>query len=171
MGRRLDPLLHPVAARERRRDRREARDAPTHDRVMDWFRHHPESVHGNPQRLVARAEHAVRRHAREDAWAEARDYVEELIYEFALVFSDRRVPDEEPPPREKAIDVLTDTIENVNAVKVAKEEKKRSNLNRSLCLNSVSVLMRLIFAQAQQASQVKTARYLLVFYQRFRRHR
>ena len=45
------------------------------EHVLEWLRHHPGTVHGDIPLIVARAERETRRHAREDAWAEARDYV------------------------------------------------------------------------------------------------
>ncbi len=45
------------------------------EHVLEWLHHHPRSVHGDVALIVARAEREARRHAREDAWAEARDYV------------------------------------------------------------------------------------------------
>ena len=45
--------------------------------VLEWLSHHPRSVHGDAALIVARAERETRRHAREDAWSEARDYIEE----------------------------------------------------------------------------------------------
>jgi hypothetical protein len=45
--------------------------------VLDWFRQHPDLVHGDADALVERCERAVRRHAREDAWVLAKRYVNE----------------------------------------------------------------------------------------------
>ena len=48
-------------------------------RVLDWFHDHPRAVRGDPDHLIARAEQLVRQHASEDAWLEARDYIEERM--------------------------------------------------------------------------------------------
>lgn len=45
--------------------------------VLEWFRQHPDVVHGDPEEIVDRCERAVRRHAREDAWLLAKRYVAE----------------------------------------------------------------------------------------------
>lgn len=44
--------------------------------VLEWLSYHPRSVHGDAVSIVARAERATRRQARENAWSEARDYIE-----------------------------------------------------------------------------------------------
>lgn len=44
--------------------------------VERWLEQHPAQVHGVPHEVVEGCEHAVRRHAAEDAWAAARSYVE-----------------------------------------------------------------------------------------------
>lgn len=43
--------------------------------VLDWLGEHPNAVHGDPEAVVSRCEHAVRRHARVDAWIAAKRYV------------------------------------------------------------------------------------------------
>jgi hypothetical protein len=50
--------------------------------VLRWLEEHPESVRGDPAEIVGRCERAVRRHAREDAWLAARDYVEDRAHEW-----------------------------------------------------------------------------------------
>jgi hypothetical protein len=45
--------------------------------VLDWLRGHPYTVHGDLEMLVSSCEHAVRRHARDDAWIAAKRYVAE----------------------------------------------------------------------------------------------
>lgn len=43
--------------------------------LLGWFHDHPWAVHGDVEALVSRCEHAVRVHARDDAWLAARSYV------------------------------------------------------------------------------------------------
>jgi len=45
------------------------------DHALSWLHRHSASVHGDVALIFARAERETRRHAREDAWSEARDYV------------------------------------------------------------------------------------------------
>lgn len=52
------------------------------DRVLEWLRAHPHAVHGDPEVVVSRCEQAVRRHAREDAWAAARRYLARRQHEW-----------------------------------------------------------------------------------------
>ena len=59
--------------------------APTNfdmDRILDWFHDHDDAVRGDPDRLIARAELAVREHADDDAWREARDYIEAKMHQW-----------------------------------------------------------------------------------------
>lgn len=44
--------------------------------ILDWLRRHRESVHGEPERLLERAERAARRQAAEDAWRHAKAIAE-----------------------------------------------------------------------------------------------
>jgi hypothetical protein len=50
--------------------------------VLEWLHRHPRSVHGDVALIVARAERETRRHAREDAWSEARDYIRQRRVEW-----------------------------------------------------------------------------------------
>jgi hypothetical protein len=43
--------------------------------VVEWLRDHPDVVHGDVEEVVSRCERAVRRHAREDAWIAAKEWV------------------------------------------------------------------------------------------------
>ena len=43
--------------------------------VLQWLERHPDTVHVNARELVSRCERAVRRHASEDAWLAAKQYV------------------------------------------------------------------------------------------------
>ena len=52
------------------------------DAVVRWLRDHPESVRGDPAKLVARFEAEVRRHAEQDAWLAAEAYVEDRMHEW-----------------------------------------------------------------------------------------
>ena len=54
----------------------------SHDAVVGWFHDHPDAVRGDADRLVSRAEAAVRQHVWEDAWREARDYIEQRMHEY-----------------------------------------------------------------------------------------
>jgi hypothetical protein len=44
--------------------------------VLRWFEEHPAAAHGDVEQIVTRCERAVRRHAAEDAWLAAKQYVE-----------------------------------------------------------------------------------------------
>jgi len=52
------------------------------ERVLEWLARHPRSVHGDIALVVARAERETRRHARQDAWNEARSYVEAQMHQW-----------------------------------------------------------------------------------------
>lgn len=50
--------------------------------VLEWLRDHPKVVHGDAEALVSRCEGAVRRHAREDAWIAAKQWVTKRQHEW-----------------------------------------------------------------------------------------
>jgi hypothetical protein len=51
------------------------------EEVLQWFEKHPGAIEGDLGEFVSRCESAVRRHAREEAWLAARDYVEARRHE------------------------------------------------------------------------------------------
>ena len=50
--------------------------------VLRWLQVHPNDIQGDAEVLVVRCERAVRRHASEDAWRSAKDYVEGRMHEW-----------------------------------------------------------------------------------------
>ena len=50
--------------------------------VVEWLREHPEAAHGDVEEIVTRCEYAVRRHAREDAWIAAKEWVTKRQHEW-----------------------------------------------------------------------------------------
>jgi len=46
------------------------------DEILEWLRAHRESVRGEPEQMLERAEHDARRHAAEQAWLHAQEIAE-----------------------------------------------------------------------------------------------
>lgn len=54
--------------------------------LENWFAHHPDSIHMQPDALLDRCETEVRDHATYDAWLHARDVAEESLHRFEGIF-------------------------------------------------------------------------------------
>jgi hypothetical protein len=49
------------------------------DEILDWLRSHHDSVRGDPEQVLERAEHEARRHAAEQAWLHAKEIAEREV--------------------------------------------------------------------------------------------
>jgi len=56
-----------------------------HD-LEDWFEHHPDLIHTQPEALLDRCEAEVKDHATYDAWLHAREIAEQSLHRFEGVF-------------------------------------------------------------------------------------
>jgi hypothetical protein len=54
--------------------------------ILSWLTAHPDQVRGDPSELVERCEQATLRHAAEDAWLAARDYVLERMHQWEAMW-------------------------------------------------------------------------------------